>query len=80
VQLLQHNLGPPVVFFKIAVNIYDSVLQLANITDILEVPGEDDHGEGTDSEVLAEVEKCNAVGACLDPKNRSRDTLGFADV
>jgi len=79
-QLLQHNLGPPVVFFEIAVNLDHAVLELANVANVLQMPRKDDDGEGADSKVFAEVEECNATSAGLDAKHRSRNALGLADV
>jgi len=56
------------------------VLQLAHVTNVFEMPGQNHHGERADAEVLAEIKVCDSASAMLDTENFSADALSFADV
>jgi len=62
------------------VNFNNFIRQLAYVTDVFEMPGKDDHGEGADAEVLAEVEEGCTATPVLYAKNLAGDALRFPDV
>jgi hypothetical protein len=56
------------------------VLQLPYVSNVLQVAGKDYNGEGTNPEVLTEIEKGHASRAGFDPKHRPGHALRFADM
>jgi hypothetical protein len=76
----QDNFGAAVVEFYFSVNLNELSGEAADVADIFQVGGEDDHAEGASHLVLAEVDVVDAFDSSLDAEDFSGDAFVFADV
>jgi hypothetical protein len=79
-QLLKHNLGPPVVFFRRAMDFDHFILQLAHVTDPFQIVSKDYHREWAHHRILAEIKQCDTPAPVFYPNHLAADALVFAYV
>jgi len=79
-QLIKHNLSPSVVFLHRPMDLDHLVLQLADVSNALQIMRKNDDREWTHHGILAKVEKCNAPADMFYAQHFASDALVFADV
>ncbi len=79
-RVAQDNLCPIVVLFDSSFDRNDVALELADITEVIDVRREHDHSERTSPVVRAKIQERNTIAAVFDAYDVTGDTMGLAYV